>query len=116
MKINRFWQHTFESSDFGLYTIEIGDKELIVKPEVRDEGKTLRLIEENEGLLVATLSVELEESKTLQPGYFYAPMWQEDKKNILEQLVDQGFLEPDANERQVKTPNGIAKAYRILSF
>lgn len=116
MNIQKFWKYVFENADFGLYTVEIGDKELVVKPKVGEEGRSLQLIEENEGLLVSTLSVDLEESNTLPPGYFYAPVWQEDKKHMLNQLVEQGFLEADANERSVETPHGYAKAYRILNF
>jgi hypothetical protein len=116
MKIHKFWTYTFESTDFGLYNVDLGDKELVVKPQVGEEGKKLVLIEENEGLPVATLSVDLEESKILEPGYFYAPMWQKDKKDLLDQLVEQGLLEIDSQKREAKTPNGVAKVYRILNF
>lgn len=116
MKVHKFWKYTFESSDFGLYNIDMGDKELVVKPQVSDEGKKLVLIEENEGLVVATLSLEIPETKQLEPGYFYAPVWQKDKKELLDQLVEQGLLEIDSQKREVETASGVAKVYRILNF
>lgn len=116
MIVRKFWQYTFESADYGLYNIDLGDKELIVKPQISEEGRKVVLIEETEGLPVATLSIELEETKQLEPGYFYAPVWQKDKKGFLDQLVQQGLLEIDSEEREVKTPEGSAKVYRILNY
>lgn len=116
MIVRRFWQYTFESSDFGLYNIEMGDKELTVKPQVSNEGRQIVLIEENEGLPVATISIELPETNKLEPGYFYTPTWLKEKQELLDQLVEQGFAEQDSEKREVKTVNGIAKVYRILNY
>lgn len=112
MRLKRF--HLFENVDFGIYEIIFGGKSITVKPDVQEEGHKVVLLDTQEGIPLMTISIDLEQK--LPPGYFYAQTYQDDKKEVIKQLEQQGFIQKDVNNTEFETPYGISKVYKIINY
>jgi len=92
-----------EEDEYGLYKLNIGDHEYIFKPGVVYEKKVtnVHLVDLKTGEVYATISEEIPESKDLKKGEFFINPNIPEYENIIDQLIDQGFMVKKEESNQI---------------